>query len=165
MFQQIKAAMGDSVADRVVIPDALPGEHIMLDGERIDVLPPMHGDTNLVTPVHVKAMDLLVASDIVFADTHLYVAENKDAEALEKWRKSLSALEAIGAKTIVPGHRLSTSANDASAFAHTRRYLDGWQAALAEAKSADELRAALLRRVGDLPVPFFVDRAVKAVYG
>jgi glyoxylase-like metal-dependent hydrolase (beta-lactamase superfamily II) len=164
MFDQIKSAMGAGVADRVVIPEALKGNAIRLDGERIDVLDPLHGDTALITPVHVPGLDLLITSDIAFAETHAYVAENTAQEAIEAWRKSLTALESIGAKTIIPGHRLATSKNDASAFAHTRKYLDGWQASLAEAKSADELRAGLLARVGELPVPFFVDRAVKAVF-
>jgi glyoxylase-like metal-dependent hydrolase (beta-lactamase superfamily II) len=164
MFDQIKANMGDNVADRVVIPDTLTGNVITLEGERIDVLDPLHGDTALITPVHVPALSLLMTSDIAFTDTHAYVAENTKPESIENWRKSLKMLEGIGAKTIVPGHRLETSLNDASVFAHTRKYLDGWEAALGEAKTAADLRAELIARVGDLPVPFFVDRAVSAVF-
>jgi glyoxylase-like metal-dependent hydrolase (beta-lactamase superfamily II) len=164
MFEQIKSIMGPRVADRVVIPDVLAGSAIVLEGERIDVLDPMHGDTALITPVHVPALEMLITSDVAFADTHAYVAENIAPQAIESWRNSLTILEAIGAKTIIPGHRLETSKNDASVFAHTLRYLDAWEAALADAKTAEELRMALLARVGDLPVSFFVDRAVKAVF-
>ncbi len=165
MFAQLKAAMGPALANRVIIPDALEGGRIMLEGERITVLDPMHGDTQVITPVHIEAIDTLITSDVAFADTHAYVAENITSEAIAQWRTSLDSLEAIGAGTVIPGHRLAASANDASVFGHTRSYLDAWEAALTEASTADELRAALLEKVGDLPVPFFVDRAVAAVYG
>ncbi len=165
MFKQLKANMGPGLADRVVIPETLEGDAITLEGARIDVLGPLHGDTSVITPVYIESLDTLITSDIVFADTHAYVAENTEPEALAMWRESLDQLEAIGASTIVPGHRMATSANDASAFAHTRQYLDGWEAAMAEASDAESLRAGLISRVGDLPVPFFVDRAVAAVYG
>jgi glyoxylase-like metal-dependent hydrolase (beta-lactamase superfamily II) len=165
MFNQFKSRMGPGLADRVIIPEPLNKSYIDLEGERIDVLDPMHGDTAIITPVHIRALDLLITSDIAFAGTHAYVAENTTPEALATWRASLSLLESIGAKTIVPGHRLANSANDAGVFAHTRQYLNGWEAALAEAGNAQDLRAALLARVGDLPVPFFVDRAVGAVFG
>lgn len=164
MFEQIKAMMGPALADRVVIPEPLDGDTILLEGERISVLGPMHGDTAVITPVHIEALDTLITSDIAFSGTHAYVAENTDRAALERWRESLDMLEAVGAGTVIPGHRLEGSPPDVTAFSHTRRYLDGWEAAMAEASDATELRAALLERVGDLPVPFFVDRAVAAVY-
>lgn len=165
MLQQLKGMMGDGLADRVVVPEALDGNTVMLEGERITVMDPMHGDTALITPVFIEPLDTLVTSDVAFIDTHAYVAENTAAEALAAWRASLTELEAIGASTVIPGHRLERSPNDASAFAFTRSYLDAWEAALAEGNDADSLRAALISRVGDLPVPFFVDRAVAAVYG
>ncbi|MEJ6395992.1 MBL fold metallo-hydrolase [Gymnodinialimonas sp. 2305UL16-5] len=164
MFDQIKAMMGPALADRVVIPEPLGGDTMMLEGERISILEPMHGDTDTITPVYVESLDTLITSDIAFSGTHAYVAENTDSAALERWRESLDALEATGAGTVIPGHRLEGSPLDMTAFSHTRRYLDDWEAAMNEASHATELRTALLERVGDLPVPFFVDQAVAAVY-
>lgn len=165
MFAQLKEMMGPAMADRVVIPDAMAGDTLSFEGERITVMDPMPGDTAVITPVYIEALDTLITSDIAFSDTHAYVAETTTTETLEAWRESLDRLEAIGASTVIPGHRLETSANDGAAFAHTRAYLAGWEAAMDEATTADELRAALIERVGDLPVPFFVERAVAAVYG
>jgi len=106
----------------------------------------------------------LVATDLVFADTHLWVAENTKPEQIAEWRTSLGTLEAIGAGTIIPGHRIESSTNDASAFAFTRTYLGWWEAALGEAKSAEELKAAMLDRAGNLGLEFALDRAVAAVF-
>ena len=151
-------------ADRVIIPDALPGESLMFEGERIDLLGPLHGDTALETPIYLKALDTLITADLVYADTHVWVEENIDPEALANWRKSLDLIEALGAGTIIPGHRLATSANDISAIAHTRAYLDQWEKALADTKSAEDLKAAMMVGNADLGLSFALERAVGAVY-
>ena len=133
MRDALANAFPGAIADTAVAPDALTADHVMLEGERIDVLDPMHGDTDLVTPVHIPALDTLVAADIVYADTHLWLAENTTPERTALWRASLDALEGIGASTIVPGHRQPDTPNDASTLAKTRAYLDQWDAAVAEA--------------------------------
>lgn len=164
IFSQLKQIMGAALAERLVVPEPLAGDTLRLEGERIDLLPPMHGDTPLITPVWIEALGTLVTSDIVFSGTHLYVAENTASAQIDAWRESLDALEAMAANTIIPGHRISDEPGPA-AFAHTRTYLAAWQASLEDTQTPADLRAALLERVGDLPVPFFVDRAIAAIHG
>ena len=154
-----------TIADRVVIPDTLDGDHLMLEGERFDILGPMHGDTDVLTTVHMPQLDTLVASDVVYNDTHLWTAENTTPERIALWRESLATLEALGAGTVIPGHRTESTMNDASGFAHMRRYLDAWEAALADTTTAEDLKASMLERVGDLPGGFFLDRGVGAARG
>ncbi len=151
-------------ASKVVIPEVMEGDHIMLEGERIDVLEPMHGDTAHISAVHVPALDTLIASDFLYADTFGWTAENTTPELVEAWKASLDQLEAIGAGTVVPGHRLESSANDATAFAKTRAYLDQWTAALASTDSAEALKAAMMEGNDALGLNFALDAAVAAVY-
>ncbi len=144
--------------------EVLGGDHIMLEGERLDVLDPMHGDTDLITAVHIPALDTLVASDFAYVDTHVWVAENTTAERLDLWRRSLDQLEAIGAGTVIPGHRAETSANDASVFAFTRDYLDIWQDALGTATNAEELSAIMMEGRDSYGLAFAVQMAVGAAF-
>ncbi|MEM6382901.1 MAG: MBL fold metallo-hydrolase [Pseudomonadota bacterium] len=153
------------IADSVIIPEALEGDHLMLEGERFDIVGPMHGDTDVLTPVHLPQLDTLVAADLVYHDTHVWTAENTTPDRIAKWRESLTALEGLGAGTVIPGHRTETTVNDASGFAFMRTYLDHWEAALAETGSADELKASMIERVGALPGEFFLDRGVAAAKG
>ena len=159
-----KDAPAGVFAERAVIPDALEADHLMLEGERIEILDPMHGDTDLITAVHIPSLDTLVATDFAYADTHLWVAENLEPEQIDTWRKNTETLEAIGASTVIPGHRKPESANDATVFAKTRAYLDRWAAARAEAKSADELKAALLAGNEELGFALAVERAAMAAF-
>lgn len=151
-------------ASNVVVPEALEQDHIMLEGERINILEPMHGDTALISPVHVPSLDLLIAADIVFADTFVWTEENTESAAINLWRNSLDALEAIGAKTIIPGHQVEGSSQDASNITHTRRYLDQWEAALATTSTAADLDAAMRLGNEHLQLDYCLVRGIAAVY-
>jgi hypothetical protein len=164
MLATFRQSAPDAFADRAVVPEALEGDHILLEGERIEILPPMHGDTDLISAVHVPALDTLIAADFAYADTHVWVKENTTSAQIDKWRQSLTMLEGIGAGTVIPGHRLEASASDASVFTQTRRYLDQWETALGAVSSADELKAKMLAGNEDLGLTFALDRAVAAVY-
>jgi len=157
-------APAGTFADRVVIPEAVTGDAILLEGERIEILEPMHGDTELISAVHIPALDTLIASDFAYAGTHAWVAENTTPEALNKWRASMDMLEAIGAGTVVPGHRSVDAASDNSVFDATRAYLDQWQAALAETSTPDDLRAAMMVGNETKGLAFALERAISAVY-
>jgi hypothetical protein len=112
----------------------------------------------------VPSLDTLIASDFAYVGNHVWVAENTTPEALAQWRASLDRLEAIGAGTVIPGHRSPDAANDASVFAATRAYLDQWETALAETSSAEDLRAAMMAGNEGLGFTIGLDRAVAAVY-
>lgn len=158
-----KAPAG-AFADRVVVPEALDADHILLEGDRIDVLEPMHGDTDLISALHIPVLDTLIASDFVYADTFAWTAENTTPERVALWLESLDLLEGIGASTVIPGHRQETSPNDATGFAQTRAYLAQWLEALEKAGSADELRAIMQDGNDSLGMGFALDMAVAAVF-
>ena len=61
-------------ADRVVIPEPLAGSTIMLEGERIEVHGPMHGDTDFLSAVHIPALYTLIATDFLYSETHQWMA-------------------------------------------------------------------------------------------
>ena len=144
--------------------EALNDDYLMLEGEQLKVIEPMHGDTDLIAAVHIPALDTLVTADLAFADTHLWVAENTTPDRIDLWRSSLDRLEALGVGTVVPGHRAQNSANDSSVFNYTRAYLDAWEEALATTGSADELRAAMMSGREGMGLAFAIEVAVGAIY-
>lgn len=151
-------------ADSVILPDVLAADHLMLEGERIDILGPMQGDTMLVSALHIPVLDTVIAADIVYADTFVWTEEATKPDVLAAWRKSLDLIEGIGAKVVIPGHRQESSPNDATGIVQTRTYLAQWEAALASSKTAEELHAAMMAGNQALGLGFALDRAVAAVY-
>ncbi|NTG51646.1 MBL fold metallo-hydrolase [Agrobacterium rhizogenes] len=150
--------------DRVIVPDVLAKDFLLFEGERLEILDPMHGDTEFITPVHIPSLDTLIAADVGYTDTHLWLEENTTPEQIDKWRDSTKRLEAIGARTVIPGHRKPDSKSDNSIFSYTRSYLDSWQTAVQSAKSADELKAALLKEHPGAGFNFALERSVAAIY-
>lgn len=161
ILDQYSTAMPGALADRVVIPEAHHGDTIRFEGEAFDIHI-LHGDTPVGSAVHLKVLDTLVAADLVFNGTHVWLAENTLPELLAKWRASLDFIEAIGAAKLIPGHRTEAAAYDATGLAWMRNYFNQWEAALAESKTANDLKANMLQRTGVLAGEYFLDRAVAA---
>ncbi len=149
--------------DEIGEVEALSGP-LILEGEEIEVLGPMHGDTDVITPLYIASLDILIAADTAYVDTHVWVAENTTVERMDLWRATMDQLEAIGATTVIPGHRSEASANDNSVFDYTRAYLDLWQQALDETDSAEALTERMMEGREDLGLGFAVQMAVGAVY-
>lgn len=164
MFDQRKAEMGDALPDMWLAPEPLDGA-LVLEGEEFEVLDPMVGDTKEITPVSLPQFDAIVAADLVYNGSWAWLKETPDAAAADAWLASLDKIEALGAKVIIPGHRTEQAENDASGIVHNRKLLRSWQRALDEAKTADDLKAAMIAEMGDLPGGFFLDVAVKAIRG
>ena len=156
--------MGNALPDTWGAPEALSGP-LSLEGETFEVLDPMVGDTKEITPVLLPQFKALVAADLVYNGTWAWLKETPDAAAAEAWLASLDALDVMDVEVIVPGHRSKGAANDASGIAHSRKLLLAWQQALDETKTEDDLKAAMVAAMGELPAAFFLDTAVKAIRG
>lgn len=155
---------GASIAPTFVVPNVLDKDHLMLEGERIEILPPMAGDTALITPVHIPTIDTLIATDVAFVDTHLWMQEAAAPGGVDAWRDSIKSLQSIGAGMVIPGHRKPGSPNGVAVFDATLSHLDHWEAAVAASADAEELKAALQDGKEDLAFGFAVDSSVAAVY-
>ena len=151
-------------ADRVVIPEPMTGNTIMLEGERIEVLAPLHGDTDLLSAVHIPSLDTVIASDFLYSGTHQWMAENTTPERIARWRARLNQLEALGAGTVVPGHEGLGAVRDPAIFGTTRAYIDQWETALTETSSAEDLKAAMMVGNEDKALEWVLDSSVAAVY-
>ena len=162
MFDSLKGNVGYAPGDTWRAPVELSGP-LQLEGAEFTVLDPMAGDTALITPVHLPQFDALVTSDVAYSGTDLWVAEATTPESLAAWRASLDQLEDIGAGRIIAGHQ-GPGDDNGSAFDFSRRYLDGWEAALAEATDRASLAAAMERNLGANPAGFFTQNALNAVY-
>lgn len=157
VLKRWQGMMPGGVADRLIVPEALTADHLMLEGEKIRILPPMHGDTDIITPVLVETLDTVIVADLVYNRTHVWAVENTTDERLDAWRASLAAVRALNVGTIIPGHRAADAANDAGAIDFMLSYLDDWQSLLGTTKDPEVFKAALSEKVGELPGAFILN--------
>lgn len=109
----------DSAPSRTVVPEALQGNQLQLEGQRIELVghDPQH------TSLWIPGIKAVVGGVPTSANIHLWVADAQSIEARQSWLKSLDELEALQPTNLVPGHYLGEPAMDLADLRFTRDYL------------------------------------------
>ena len=149
-LKQWKAMFGDEVAEGVVIPDPLASEVIELEGNAIRVIEVGQGDIHPSTVVHIPSMDTVIAGDVVYNRIHPMLALT-GVQGWETWIHSIDLVAALGANTIVAGHkRPEASDRDlATILEGTRGYICDFREAVQGSASAEEVVKAMRSRYPD----------------
>jgi len=88
----------------------------------------------------------IVAGVLLFQNEHVWVADTATPESRAVWIELLDEMTTLDPAFAVPGHRLPTTAVDASPIAYTRDYLTAFEAELDKADSGEALTKALVAR-------------------
>jgi glyoxylase-like metal-dependent hydrolase (beta-lactamase superfamily II) len=135
------------IPDPIVLPLPLRDARMDLEGREIQVIDTGFTDTENTTAVWVPEIDLLVSGDVVYDDTHPYLAET-DAGSRQVWLTALDKLRELEATTIVPGHgRLRTVGPEA--IGETATYLRDFDAAVGQSADAAALFDAMMLKHGN----------------
>jgi glyoxylase-like metal-dependent hydrolase (beta-lactamase superfamily II) len=141
-----------------VIPDKLPGNTLTIEGNTLDVVGGLTGDTPKNNSyVWVPSMKAVVAGDIVFSDSHFVVPKTHD-----EWLQTLDKIAALHPGIVIAGHQKAGAPTDASTLDFMRQYIAYFEQSAASSKSADELRAKMKERYPDLALETLLDSGSKA---
>jgi glyoxylase-like metal-dependent hydrolase (beta-lactamase superfamily II) len=140
-FQQFwNGMLPDQIPGNLVVPDALDGEVIDLEGHELRIIMVGQSDTFPSTVVHIPSLDAVVTGDVAYNNIHQWFAET-DKEKRLAWIASVEKVEALNPKMVVPSHQ-DPDARDrdpATILASTKAYIHDFEASLAESKSPQEL--------------------------
>lgn len=135
---------GDDVADQVVLPSALEGNVIHLEGEDLRIVMVGQGDIPDSTVVHIPSIGAVLAGDVAYNKIHPMLAMCTD-EQMAEWIASLDAIEAVAPSSVVAGHK-QPEASDAdiqTVVDGTRAYIRDFRAALTTSTEAIQIVTAL----------------------
>ena len=137
-----------------VIPEALEGNVIELEGRELQIVEVGQSDTFPTTVVHIPSLDAVVAGDVAYNGIHVYMVETDEARR-EAWIESLNKIEGLKPKIIVVGHKRPEAPDNipAAILSQTRNYIRDFSRAFAESENADALIAKMLATYGDLGNP------------
>ncbi|BBH52878.1 MBL fold metallo-hydrolase [Fluviispira sanaruensis] len=127
----------DQAPAKVILPEVLDGNSIMLEGEKIEVIgldSAAPGDTFLWLPSNKTA----VGGVIVYGNMHLWVADNQSEESRKHWFEAMDAMENLKPTKVIPGHYLSKPMKIES-IKFTRDYLKKFEEEAKKAKDSKEL--------------------------
>lgn len=134
---------------------------LYLEGQQIKILGLLSGDCIRVTPLWIPSTRTLIASDIVFADAHVWIADMRTPERMAKWMQSLDTLEALAPKVLIPGHSRTTSSLSPSAIGFTRTYIRNFIKTLHQVNNSAELVQEMERIYPNLPVKICLDYSAR----
>ncbi|HVZ74794.1 MAG TPA: MBL fold metallo-hydrolase [Polyangia bacterium] len=140
--KQWSPMFGDNLTQKPVVPEALKGNTITLEGETIEIHGPVQGDAATGSYVWIPSIKALVTGDNTYQGIFVWTAET-NAESRKGWLKTLDEMQALKPEIVVAGHKDPKLKDDATAIDATRAYLKDFDVAAAASKSADELEAKM----------------------
>jgi len=155
--KQWQPLYGDGITSQPVIPTALPKgtKSLALEGQTLEIHGGVQGDSPNNSYVWIPSIKTVVAGDIVYHGVHPWTAETKAADRAA-WLKTLDELSALGATTVVAGHKDPKTKDDATGIEQTRAYLKAFDEAVASSRSADEVEGKMKAKYADLKLPIIL---------
>jgi len=148
--EQAKQWFAGSALDCTVLPDAMDGETIILDGHELHAIEVGQADIAPSTILHVPAIDAVVAGDVVYNGVHQMLALS-GPDDWPRWIESVDKLAALNPKVVVAGHKRPELPDDdlAAIVDGTRDYIQAFIDELADAENARALVARMQQRFPD----------------
>ena len=150
------------VPSEFVLPEALQGDALSLEGEELRIMHLGHTDTANTTALHAPSIGLVISGDAVYNNTHPYLAEC-DEEARGEWLSALEKIEALHPQAVVAGHGVLNPDSSPRHIQETRRYLQDFNAAVASTSTPLELYENMLALHPNRVNPGSLWAAAKAV--
>ena len=147
--------------EKFAAPQPAEKDTFQLEGEELRIVPLGHTDTSHTTALHIPSIGLVVAGDAVYNETHLYLAEC-DAAARSEWLRALDIIEALEPAAVVAGHAITDPDSSPRHIEATRRYIQDFNATLAEAATHLDLYTGMLALYPDRVNPGSLWAAAKA---
>jgi glyoxylase-like metal-dependent hydrolase (beta-lactamase superfamily II) len=148
--QQWTAMFGDRLAKPTAVPETLDGLAIDLEGHDLRIVEVGQGDIQPSTVVHIPDLDAVIAGDVVYNQIHAMLGLSGPS-GWQRWIQSLDAIEKLGARMIVAGHRKPESSDYEAdrMLDETRSYIGDFADGAERLDSADELVQSMKSKYPD----------------
>lgn len=134
--------MGANAPRSPVVPRALEGNTLTLDGQTIEI----RGTQGVLAHrpyAWIPSIQAVVGNIGVFGGMHVWTADTQTAAERAAWVAQLDDMAALKPVLVVPGHMKAGTPVDASNITFTKDYLQTFEKNLAATKSSAELVKAM----------------------
>jgi len=140
--KQWKPLYKDAITAAPLLPEALSGTSLELEGQKFDVVGGVQGDDSQNSYVWIPSLRAAIVGDIAYYDVFPWTAETS-VEARKTWLASLDRVAALNPTVVVPGHQKAEKSQDPGTLTFTKDYLVVYDEALATSKKPAELQAKM----------------------
>lgn len=156
--------MGADKPQRLVLPQVLEGQRLTLEGQALDVVG-LDGPQPDRSFVWIPSIKAVVGGVVVSENIHVWMADTQSAKSHADWLGTLAHIEALGPRTVIPGHYLGDSSRSLQAVRFTANYIRGFDAETAKAKDANALIQAMKQRYPGLADESSLELGAKVAKG
>jgi glyoxylase-like metal-dependent hydrolase (beta-lactamase superfamily II) len=128
-----------------VIPAEVAGDTIDLEGHELRVIEAGRTDTEGTTVLWCPVLQLIVAGDVVYSHTHMYLAETTPASR-RAWIAALARLKDLRPRSVIAGHKRPGDDDDPVNIDESIAYLTDFNDAEAQTNTATELYERMLQK-------------------
>jgi glyoxylase-like metal-dependent hydrolase (beta-lactamase superfamily II) len=114
-----------------------------LEGYEIHVIDTGHTDTDATTALHVPSLNLVIAGDAVYNETHSFLLESDHAGRLA-WLQAIDKIAALNPRAVIAGHGPLAPDNSPRHVEATRQYIRDFERLVGENSTAQELYDSML---------------------
>src|SRR5712691_8390164 len=134
------AVFPGQIPESPIVPEALDGDVIDLEGHALRIVTVGQSDTGVSTIVHVPSLDAVIAGDVAYNGIHQWLAQT-DHEKRMQWIASVEKIEALKPGIVVASHKRPDARDDdpAAILSNTKTYIRDFDQSLSESHSAREL--------------------------
>src|SRR5262249_1373599 len=119
---QWKPLYKEAITEKPVIPHALKGKTITVEGQKLEIHGPGHGADKDNTWVFIPSLKTVIAGDIVYDGVHSWTANTTPPDR-KAWIQTLDQIAALKPERVVPGHQAPDRKQDPSNLLATKEYL------------------------------------------
>jgi glyoxylase-like metal-dependent hydrolase (beta-lactamase superfamily II) len=165
LMQFWNSILPGQIPEHPIVPDAVDGNVIDLEGQELRIITVGQADTAPSTIVHIPSLDAVIAGDVAYNGIHLWLAET-DHDKRMQWIASVEQIEALEPKIVVAGHKRPDARDDdpATILGDTKAYIRDFDQALSESDSAQELVDKMMALHGDRGNPYTLWTAAQGMF-
>jgi glyoxylase-like metal-dependent hydrolase (beta-lactamase superfamily II) len=159
------AVFPGQIAEDPIVPDAIDGDVIDLEGHELRIITVGQSDTSPSTVVHIPSLDAVVTGDVAYNGIHQWLAQTDHAKRMQ-WIASVEHIEALKPKIVVASHKSPEARDDdpAAILGDTKTYIRDFDRSLSESHSAQELVDKMMVLHGELGNPYTLWTAAQGVF-
>ncbi|WP_159912091.1 MBL fold metallo-hydrolase [Pantoea sp. 18069] len=134
--------MGANAPRRPVLPRALEGNTLTLEGQAIEI----RGTEGVLAHrpyAWIPSLHAIVGNLAVFGNMHVWTADTQTPAERAAWVAQLDEMAALQPALVIPGHMQAGTQVDASTITFTKDYLQTFEKQLAASKNSAELIDAM----------------------
>lgn len=154
--------LGNNGPSKRVPVETVHEAYLELEGHRLEIVGPMQGDMPDSTAIWIPSIRTLIAGDVVYTHTHVWLLHAKEQRQRDEWFQVLDRLETLDPLMVIPGHATSDRQTSPESIAFTRDYIKAFQEEQKKAAGSDALKQAMDQRFPGLGLPIINDFNARA---